>query len=374
MRPLLMYADRSLDPDEPLPWNESALHQDLGLDILYAAMAGGDRFILDLVSKVLLSARCNDVAALRYRQAAVRDSLDNPAAIRELYELAAGATENARRHHHIFRSRHPTSMLYEAIEAMREFLGSLRRLGDVARARRAGFASAPFRSLFDLVERELDAEYLARVEGHLKDLKFPRGLMLRAELGAGNRGSGYVLLESRRDDRPWFQRLFDQGPPGLSFSLDPRDEAGHSILHELRNRGIQSAARALARAVDQIGAFFQSLRVELGLLVGSLNLYERLSALGHRICFPTPLPAEQRGSSCRDLYDPSLALQMGRRTIGNRLDAEGKDLLIITGANRGGKSSFLRSLGVAQVMLQCGLFVPAGAFRGELCPSLVTHF
>jgi len=47
---------------------------------------------------------------------------------------------------------------------------------------------------------------------------------------------------------------------------------------------------------------------------------------------------------------------------------------ILTGANEGGKSSFLRSISVAQVMMQCGMFVGAQAFEGELCPALFTHY
>jgi DNA mismatch repair ATPase MutS len=47
---------------------------------------------------------------------------------------------------------------------------------------------------------------------------------------------------------------------------------------------------------------------------------------------------------------------------------------MITGANRGGKSTFLRSVGQAQLMMQCGMFVAAGAYRASPCAGLFTHF
>jgi DNA mismatch repair ATPase MutS len=47
---------------------------------------------------------------------------------------------------------------------------------------------------------------------------------------------------------------------------------------------------------------------------------------------------------------------------------------MITGANRGGKSTFLRGVGLAQLMLQCGMFVPADSFRANVCAGLFTHF
>jgi DNA mismatch repair ATPase MutS len=47
---------------------------------------------------------------------------------------------------------------------------------------------------------------------------------------------------------------------------------------------------------------------------------------------------------------------------------------MITGANRGGKSTFLRSVGLAHLMMQCGMFVPAESFRANVCSGIFTHF
>ena len=51
-----------------------------------------------------------------------------------------------------------------------------------------------------------------------------------------------------------------------------------------------------------------------------------------------------------------------------------KKLYVITGANQGGKSTFLRSIGIAQVMLQCGMFVPATVYSNCLYDTVLTHF
>jgi DNA mismatch repair ATPase MutS len=47
---------------------------------------------------------------------------------------------------------------------------------------------------------------------------------------------------------------------------------------------------------------------------------------------------------------------------------------VITGANRGGKSTFLRSAGLSHLMMQCGMFAPATTFRADVCRGLFTHF
>jgi DNA mismatch repair ATPase MutS len=60
--------------------------------------------------------------------------------------------------------------------------------------------------------------------------------------------------------------------------------------------------------------------------------------------------------------------------VGNTVEADEKALIFVTGANRGGKSTFLRSVGQAQLMMQAGLFVGAEAFRANVCSGLFTHY
>ena len=48
--------------------------------------------------------------------------------------------------------------------------------------------------------------------------------------------------------------------------------------------------------------------------------------------------------------------------------------LIVTGANQGGKSTFLRSLGIAQVLCQAGMYVPAKKYPLHAYEDIFTHF
>jgi DNA mismatch repair ATPase MutS len=54
--------------------------------------------------------------------------------------------------------------------------------------------------------------------------------------------------------------------------------------------------------------------------------------------------------------------------------ADGKSLVIITGANQGGKSTLLRSIGQAQLMLQCGMFAPAESLHASVCERIFSHY
>jgi DNA mismatch repair ATPase MutS len=92
------------------------------------------------------------------------------------------------------------------------------------------------------------------------------------------------------------------------------------------------------------------------------------------IAFPTPVPSGVRSQEFSGLYDVTLCLTMNHGVVGNALHAEQKNLVIITGANQGGKTTFLRSIGLAQLMMQCGLFVGADDFKAEICSALFTHY
>jgi DNA mismatch repair ATPase MutS len=65
---------------------------------------------------------------------------------------------------------------------------------------------------------------------------------------------------------------------------------------------------------------------------------------------------------------------MNKAVVDNDVDGNDKNLAVITGANQGGKSTFLRSVGLAQVMMQSGLFVGAEAFRANIARGVFTHY
>ncbi len=69
-----------------------------------------------------------------------------------------------------------------------------------------------------------------------------------------------------------------------------------------------------------------------------------------------------------------MCLEQRVDAVGNTCDMKHKMLLIVTGANQGGKSTFLRSIGIAQVMMQSGLMVTAERFESAIFPDLFTHF
>ncbi len=381
MKAHLLYRDRDLDGDRPPPWNARTLAEDLGLDALLAAMAGGDEFVLDVCRRVLTAAFDTDIATIRHRQDVLRDCLAQPSMARKLYDLSVQVSEEERKQWFLGGAdRSPGWVLHRSIELMAIFGRFLERLREFAAAHGGGCTSEGWTALFATVQCEVGDEYLAEVAGHLAQLKFPRGALLSARLDEGNKGTDYRLHRLAPPPgrgwslaRAWASRHLPPPRDVFRFAVHPRDEAGAQALRELRERWTADVARALGRSADHVRSFFHVLRTELAFYVGCLNLHERLAAKGEPLCFPTPVPAADRRLSFRGLYDPCLSLSMPERVVGNDLDADGRRLIIVTGPNQGGKSTWLRSIGVAQVMMQCGLFVPAESFTASTCGALFTH-
>ncbi|MBY6389435.1 hypothetical protein HG717_36850 [Rhodococcus erythropolis] len=165
-----------------------------------------------------------------------------------------------------------------------------------------------------------------------------------------------------------------QEPVSYSFEIADRDIAGAQALGDLKGQGVILVANALAQSADHILSFFRMLRTELGFYIGALNLARHLAALDEPICFPEPTRPGETVFTCTGMYDVALSLTAEDRVVGNDIAADGNTLVMITGANQGGKSRFLRSVGLTQLMMQAGLFAPAQSMRATARPGVYTHF
>jgi len=368
-----MYRENDFDPDQPAPPLAHHVIQDLELTTLFSVMAAGDTSLADIARKAIMASTA-DVDTILYRQAILQDCLAQEGIVRSIYGLAVETLTAERKNYFSLSMRSPDWVLHRSVEVMEMLAGKLRQLRAIADQHAGDFSSEGFRTMFAMLQRELDDQYFALIRQHLKQLKFTQGTLMSARLGEGNKGIEYVLRQPNQPQGNWFQRMFASGPPGFTFRLHPRDEAGARALSELQGRGINLVANALAQSVEHIVAFFNMLRMELAFYVGCLNLREALAQRGAPFCFPVPYPADDRQHQALGIYDVCLALTMDGQVVGNDIQGDDKNLVIITGANRGGKSTFLRGIGLAQIMMQCGMFVPANAFRANVAERILTHY
>ena len=371
MKALLMYRDADFDLQSPLPANAQALEQDLGLRALFDAMARGDKFLFD-AAKAALLVGTTDLATVHYRQNILYDCLVNADIVRQIYQIAVDAIASEKKNYLGFMSRYPSGILHRSVDVLQAFVRFLRMLRRLSDEQSAKFESGGFSQFFAMLQDELSDDYFASIEQHLNTLKLRDGVLVSATLGKGNKAA-YVLHKAPHRKWTWLHRFLNS-PSAYTYNVHPRDEAGMRALGELADQGVNLVANALAQSTEHILSFFQMLHAEVAFYVGCLNLRDRLDEIGESFCFPMPTDLGTRQQSFSELYDVCLALTTGKPVVGNDAIMDGKSLAIITGANQGGKSTFLRSVGQAQLMMQAGMFVPADAMRCELHSSIFTHY
>lgn len=374
MKAHLLYADEDLDWSAKPFETHPDLVRDLDIETVVDAMASNDPYLYEIAANALLI-RLTDVDQITYRQHVVSDCLRYPKEIRALYDLVAHATDSKRRLRMRLFGDSPSSVLSRSISLLTDLtdhLEELRRYGATTAGR---FESEALRSLFAQVDHDLDDVYVATVKDHLRGLELPNGVFMTAELDDECQGTNYVLRKPASVRRTWRDLLrFGRQPGVFTYRIPERDENGARTLSGIKDRGLSQVADAAAQSVDHVLDFFNVLRGELAFYVGALNLYERLDQSALPVCFPGPRPLGDSALQASDLRDVSLGLRVPTPLVGNDLDADDKSLVMVTGANQGGKSTFLRAVGLAQVMMQAGLFVAARSFTSSVSKTVFTHF
>ena len=368
MKVHLMYKNRDFDSEFKITPYEQVLTQDLELNTLFDAMANDDKFIMEVVRRAVFSSLDNTEEIL-YRQSFLKDCIKNPNVVRKVYSIVTETIEREKQNWWGISSMFLSSVLSSSVSLLEMFMEMLKKLRNVVDDYVGQFESEGFRTLFTMLQQELDDTYFSTIEAHLNEMKFREGILISAELGNYNQGIHYVLRRQQDKKHRWLKWYF-----APSLSIHPRDDSGCTDLSKRQDRAINLVANALAQSAEHVLSFFIMLQNELAFYIGCLNLYERLCEKGEPVSFPLPFDCHERKHSFKGLYDVSLALIMKNRVVGNYVNADDKELIIITGANQGGKSTFLRSIGQAQLMMQCGMFVAAESFSANICDGIFTHY
>lgn len=370
MRPRLLHPDEDLDLDRPVPGNADELLRDLGLDDVIAGMAAGDGTIAEVARHTLLTS-LQDPAVIGYRQAVLRDALAQPELFRTLYRTVEDALQREQHVYHGLISN-PSSVLKRAAEVLELALEDLQRLRDLAAGAVATARSPALTTLLTTLVDELDDAALAGFEAQVQQLRFRDGVVVSARLGLGCRATDLVL-RARHERGPVLRRLLPASRASNLVRIDDASDVDRRALTDLREQALGEAAVLMGRVTEEVLRFLTLLRQEVGFYVGCLALHDRLRASGAPVCFPEPSTDPRPVLVAQELYDPGLSLRTDEQVVGNDVAADGVPLVMVTGANQGGKSTFLRSVGLAQLMLQAGMFVPATSFRATVAARLFTH-
>ncbi|RXZ79223.1 hypothetical protein EBB07_23900 [Paenibacillaceae bacterium] len=370
MKPNLLYEAK--EHSLQMQAQAEQLLQDLHVEPILNAMARKDQYVYS-TAKTLLLDTLSDENTIMYRQQILADILHNPSLIQQLYGIAnaiilQSADYQTQMKPNFSRNVPVSEKLKTSAALLPSLLAKLQELRDLGASHRPHCQSQGLTALFRQLEQTYTNGFLSEARTHCKLLQQTVQqckLNIGARIGDGLKGTGVTLrkLEGSASFSLNMLRL------GKADSL----HFGHS-LKEIEESALINVLRIVNRFIDESLAFINMLRFESSFYVGCMHLHGELAKCGCEVAFPQPLPSDGRVLSFIGIYDPSLALSKGRAPVANEMHAEEMRLLVITGANQGGKTTFLRSVGLAQLMMQCGMFVPAAAFQASLCDQIFTHF
>lgn len=145
-------------------------------------------------------------------------------------------------------------------------------------------------------------------------------------------------------------------------------------------RTVKNWPREIKKYLENKLKFLLELLPDLQFILVVTTIHKKLINSGVPLCIPNYHRKEDHVFSAQQLYNPILAIQMSeekteKKVIGNDIsfDDKGK-IYILTGPNNGGKSVFIVSVGMAQIMSQLGMLIPAVQLDISPIDHLYVHF
>lgn len=135
----------------------------------------------------------------------------------------------------------------------------------------------------------------------------------------------------------------------------------------------------IKRYVNISGYTLINLMPEILFYIRWAELVDKIKAVGLPVCKPEILDPEDRNCSFKELYNLKLAINKIKgeqiNIITNNIDFNDEHrIFILTGPNRGGKTIFTQAWGLAMLLAQLGIYVPAGYAAVCPCDNIFTHF
>ncbi|MBR4224717.1 MAG: DNA mismatch repair protein [Oscillospiraceae bacterium] len=146
----------------------------------------------------------------------------------------------------------------------------------------------------------------------------------------------------------------------------------NDTMNRMIDRLVKLLSETLAKYVNVAVMDIKAIIPEFMFYIRAVDLIKAQRDKGRRCCTPVTgdIPMDAKG-----FYDMKLALNTDDDIVPNDLIFD-KDhtVYILTGANRGGKTTLTQAVGLLYVMAQAGLDVPADSFEYAPVDCIYTHF
>ena len=151
--------------------------------------------------------------------------------------------------------------------------------------------------------------------------------------------------------------------------------AFNSAINDVYRSSLRSWKKIVQTYVLENTEFLLNLMPEFEFLVKGTNMLRALQKKGCVLSLPEIRPMEERAFSAVGLYNPCVALKIEDEIVSNDIVFdENATIYVLSGPNRGGKSVITCAIGLSQVMMQLGMYVPAEHAVISPVDGIYTHF
>jgi len=393
----------------------NAVADDLRVKVIAEAIAPHIDYLRPIHN--LLLTLLTDAEALRYRQDVLEDCLLNPdfaKGLSELLPLIRGLHNTVR---DIRARRNQVSLVLSRLTELENYLECVTAFEALLAGHRAKLKAAAWLALADEFGRIVAAPAFRQMAEELPRLRAEIRQVVSVTIGVNLSpdlkpvAATLLSINKRRFRGPrFFRKLWGideeedlRGISPLREAPDAQRYRNGSILAERRetldrlaanalfsdlgvvlNDVIRPIARALERYTHVHSSLLRALEPEIAFYVGGAALVAGLRGRGLPMSRPQLLPLAERRLAARALYNLDLALRLARQQKEGELsqqivsndvafDDAGR-IHILTGPNRGGKTTYIQAIGLLHILAQSGLYVPAESASLSPVDAVYLHF
>ena len=378
MEPYLLYRDSTTEGKKSYAFPRDIV-KDLNLEILFKAMARTDELILEKVRRVVLIPLTTPEEII-YRQEVLRDLRHQDMILEELYKCAERQNKARKLYKEEMKSNRAkstrrTGELLETLRYLQQGQEELLKIRALLLQKQDNWQSEGMKALTERLKemplesiRERLSEADSLITGCEAGYTFQFGGGLKMEQAVLNylRPAADVKKGSLES---FYLKFVKKNAILIGTDIALKEDVSH-----LMEETLQQIITIFQPYLQKMIQFFEHFCEEIAFYMGVVQFMKRMEPLYVTLKMPTPQPQGTTDTEFESLYELSLAVYAQRKPVGNSLVLKDNRMTLITGANQGGKSTFLRSYGIAQVLMQCGMPVPAGKFSAPVYPQIFTHF
>lgn len=164
---------------------------------------------------------------------------------------------------------------------------------------------------------------------------------------------------------------------------DPLSDALKKVVTDILKRTVNNMKSTLNKYVGNSGYTFITLMPEITFYIRFAELCDKITQKGFTLSKAEILSKESRLTEAKGIYNIKLAI----KALSGEEDTKAEDIIvndfkfdenariyILTGPNRGGKTTITQAVGLAFLLAQNGIYVPASSMKLSPCDNIFTHF